>query len=186
MANLSTLRQQVRWLREQGCCDLRDDSAVRDAVLEWQRCNEALAPHDLDIRCDCDACSCAEPATERCEGTVVCGACAIYVVDDDGEVLCSNCEGTEIVYDGPRGDHIYLRAAPPQMPEEDPSGEYALYWDTADTTESRVVARFTSREDAEQAVLAQDWPGPTDHTQYLCGYQVRQWDADADRWVEIE
>jgi hypothetical protein len=68
------------------------------------------------------------------------------------------------------------------MPATDADGEYCLYWETVGN-ESHVVARFASKDDAAQAVAAKDWPAPGDHTNYLCGYTVRQL-IDGD-WMPI-
>lgn len=43
------------------------------------------------------------------------------------------------------------------------------------------VTRRTTRELAEQAIAAHDWPPPGDHTQYLCGYSLRV--LEDGQWV---
>lgn len=67
----------------------------------------------------------------------------------------------------------FVRLAPPEMPETDDSGEYCLYFATVGD-DAHVVSRFGTRERAEQAVAAKDWPRPGDGTNYLCGFEVRQ------------
>lgn len=163
------LLRRARWLKAQGCTSLRDAGDVRKTVLAWQDDHGDEAPFGLAIYCGCDACGCDELATTTDEGIPVCAECAVTASSDTGEVVCLRCPDTEIVHDG---GHSYLRISPPPMPEEDPEGEFALYWDTVGD-DSGVVARFATREEAEQAAAAKDWPGPTDHTRYLCGYTVR-------------
>ena len=129
------------------------------------------------ILCECVGCGCDEPATTRDDaGCSVCAACADYVVDDDGAVHCANMDDVEIVAEpcGAGGQmRHYARLKPPAMPEADPGGEWACYWATVGD-DAHVVSRHSTRKDAEQAVLAHDWPHPEDHTSYLCGYTVRQ------------
>jgi hypothetical protein len=137
--------------------------------------------------CECTGCGCGELATQTDDnGVPVCAECAAYVVDDDGDVICSRSGNIEEVVEWGGGSgnscHVSYRLIPPEMPAEDQDGEWALYWDTVGN-ESGVVARFATRELAEQAVAAKDWPGPTDHTAYLCGYEVRCWDDAEERWV---
>ena len=45
---------------------------------------------------------------------------------------------------------------------------------------SSTTSTHAAEADAKQAVAARDWPAPGDHTHYLCGYTVRQWDGT--RW----
>ena len=92
-------------------------------------------------------------------------------IDGDGEVHCSQCDDTEVVSDS--WGRSITRIKPPEEPETDPEGEYACYWDTCGT-DAHVVARYSTRAKAEQAVAAKDWPGPRDSTNYLCGYVVRE------------
>jgi hypothetical protein len=134
---------------------------------------------DVTTRCACLSCGCEELAThyDSDAGDRVCEACIDYVCDDDGEVYCSRNDATEYVQDGSRS---YLRLAPPEMPEEDPEGEWACYWGTCGD-DAHVVSRHSSRGEAEQAVKAHDWPPPGDHTKYLCGYEVRE--LVDDEWV---
>ena len=137
---------------------------------------------EISTRCTCSCCGCDEFATHYSQeaGERMCEGCMDYVCDEVGEVLCSLDERTEHVSDGGR---TCLRIRPPEMPKEYPDGEWALYWSTAGD-ESRVEARFAAREDAEQAVDASDWPTPGDHTQYLCGYEVRR--CVDGRWRCVE
>lgn len=124
-------------------------------------------------KCVCVACDCSEPATGTDDGgEEVCDACSNYTTDDDGDVHCSNCEDTEVVSDS--WGRSITRIKPPEEPEEDSDGDWACYWKTVGN-ESRVVARYGTKESAEQAVAAKDWPKPSDSsTQYLCGYCVRE------------
>ena len=141
-------------------------------TLKNDRDNESL--HDLPgwPECACTACGCSEPATCTDDGGVeVCAACSDYTVDGDGEVHCSQCDDTEVVSDS--WGRSITRIKPPEEPETDPEGEYACYWDTCGD-DAHVVARYSTRETAEQAVAAKDWPGPGDSTNYLCGYVVRE------------
>lgn len=69
-------------------------------MIAWAECkdreNEALHALDGWPQCACHACSCEQPATTTDDGGVyVCGACADYVVDDDGDVICSRCERSD-------------------------------------------------------------------------------------------
>jgi len=127
--------------------------------------------------CECYACGgCTEPAVTTDQGVPVCAECADYVVDDDGEVHCARCDDVEIITEScGAGDQCrtYVRLAPPAMPEPDPDGEWACYWDTVGDG-AHVVSRHPTRESAAQAVAAHDWPPPGDHTSYLCGYGVRR------------
>ena len=137
-------------------------------------------------RCECVGCGCDQPATTTDDASVpVCDDCAYYTVTDDGDVLCSRCEGTEYVTEtcGAGGQtRTYLRQSPPEEPPSDPDGEWACYWETVDG--GRLVSRHATREQAEQAVRAKDWPPPWDHTQYLCGYGVRR--LVDDEWVPVD
>ena len=134
---------------------------------------------DVSTRCTCSSCGCEELAThyDSDAGDRVCEDCIDYVCDEDGEVFCSRREETEYAWDG---DRKYLRLAPPEMPKEDPEGEWACYWGTVGD-DDHVVSRHSSREEAKQAVEAKDWPPPGDHTQYLCGYGVRH--LVDDEWI---
>jgi hypothetical protein len=121
-------------------------------------------------KCSCTACGCADLATTVDDAdSLVCAACADYVVNSDGEILCSRCEGVEHVTDGTR---TQLRLRPPERPPEDSEGIWACYWDTVGD-DAHVVSRHATRAEAEQAVAAHDWPPPWDHTTYWCGYTVR-------------
>lgn len=145
--------------------------------------------HDLDgwPECECCGCGCSDPATTTDDGGVpVCAACAEYTVDSDGEVHCSNMGDVEVVTESCGAGNqtrSYARLKPPEMPEEDPEGEWACYWETAGN-ESHVVSRHSTRAEAEQAVNAQDFPRPGDHTKYLCGYVVRE--LVDGRWTRPE
>jgi hypothetical protein len=136
---------------------------------------------DVVTRCTCSSCGCDEFATHYdSEAGRVCAECAEIVCDENGEVYCSRCPETEYAQDGSRS---YLRLAPPDMPEEDPRGEWACYWGTVGD-DAHVVSRHSSREEAEQAVDAHDWPPPGDHTAYLCGYEVRE--LVDDEWERVD
>ena len=150
-------------------------------TLTNDRDNESL--HDLQgwPECACIACGCSEPAACTDEGVEVCEGCSDYTVDGDGEVHCSQCDDTEVVSDS--WGRSITRIKPPEEPETDPEGEYACYWDTCGD-DAHVVARYSTRETAEQAVAAKDWPGPGDSTNYLCGYVVREL-VDGE-WVRPE
>lgn len=159
-------------------------TAAWDAAASGDR--ETLAEAGLAPRCECSACGCVELATTIDDGrNRVCAACEEYTCDDDGEVLCSRCEGVETVTESCGAGNqtrSYLRKSPPEMPTEDADGKYALYWDTVGR-ESGAVARFATLAEAEQAVGAKDWPRPGDNTQYLCGWTVRQL-LDGE-WVSV-
>jgi hypothetical protein len=122
--------------------------------------------------CGCE-CECDEIATTTDEGVSLCAECADYLTTDGGEVICSRDPRTERTASG-------LRLSPPPMPPEDPAGKWSCYWSTA-LDDSHVVSRHATREDAAQAVAAQDWPRPGDTTAYLCGYEVRE--LVDGRWV---
>jgi hypothetical protein len=155
--------------------------------LQSERDNEKM--HELTgwPECACVACGCSEPATCTDDGgTEVCDACSEYTVDSDGDVHCSNMDDVEVVTESCGAGfqtRSYVRLKPPEMPEEDPEGEWACYWDTVGN-DAHVVSRHTTRDEAEQAVASHDWPRPGDHTQYLCGYAVRQL-VDGD-WIMPE
>ena len=127
--------------------------------------------------CQCTGCGCSEPATCTDDsGIPVCAECQEYTTDDDGSVVCSRDERVEIVTESCGAGNqtrSYARLKPPEMPEEDQEGLYALYWETV-CDDAHVCKRFATREDAEQAVAAKDWPRPGDNTQYLCGYSIRK------------
>jgi hypothetical protein len=132
--------------------------------------------------CGCTACGCSEPATGTDDsGVAVCEACSDYTVDDDGEVHCSQCEDTEVISDS--WGRSLTRIKPPEEPETDPLGKWACYWDTSGN-EAHVVARYSTRETAEQAVAAKDWPRPGDSTAYLCGFVIRE--LEDGKWVRPE
>ena len=146
-------------------------------ALSHERDDEAL--HELPgwPECECTACGCSEPATTTDDGgCAVCAECAEYTVDDDGDVHCMRCGDVEIVTESCGAGNqtrSYARLIPPEMPESDPEGEWACYWDTVGD-DAHVISRHATRESAEQAVAAHDWPRPGDRTAYLCGYVVRQ------------
>lgn len=145
-----------------------------------------LAPLDLPgwPACECCGCGCVEQATTTDDGGVpVCEECSQYDVDDEtGDVVCSKTEGVELEEIteccGAGGQsRTYYRIAPPEEPAPDPNGEWACYWSTAGDN-SGVVARYSTEEKALQAVRAKDFPHPSDHTDYLCGYEVRHLGED--------
>lgn len=169
------------------CCDRRD---VLEGLLDgdlgrtlFHRLHtsdrEALAAETIDgwPECECTGCGCSEPATcTDDQGVPTCEACRDYTTDDDGNVLCSQCDGVETVVESCGAGNqtrTYLRQTPPPAPESDPAGEWACYWWTVGS-DAHVVSRHTSAELAAQAVAAKDWPRPGDRTDYLCGYEVRQ------------
>jgi len=157
------------------CPDRRDDPACYQ-LPAWPRCQ-------------CTACGCNEIATTTDEtDTPLCDACEEYVVDEDGTIYCERCPEVEVVAEacgpgtlGPGAVRTYLRLRPPDPPEEDPDGEWACCWESCGEVE--VISRHTTREEAEQAVAAHDWPPPEDHT--LCGYVVRYLSDDGE-WVVPE
>ena len=179
MTTLTTLIRRIesrydrREIIEAAAADKIGELAFR--ALDRHREDEDL--HDLPgwPKCQCSACGCDEPATTTDEGEEVCGACADYVVDEDGDVHCSRLNDVEIVSEScGAGNQMrsYARLIPPDMPAVDPAGEYACYWDSAGD-DAYVVSRHSTRAAAAQAVAAHDWPSPGDHTQYLCGFTVR-------------
>lgn len=137
--------------------------------------------------CECSGCGCGDPATTTDVSSIpVCAACSEYTVDSDGDVHCRNMDDVEVVVESCGAGHqtrSYVRLRPPEMPEPDPDGEWACYWDTCGDG-SHVVSRHGTREEAEQAVAAHDFPRPGDHTQYLCGYVVRE--LVDGRWARPE
>lgn len=145
------------------------DGAIKEIGEEWEDFGWP--------QCECTGCDCDEPATcTDDQGIPTCTGCQDYTTDDDGNVLCAKCDGVETVVESCGAGNqtrTYLRQSPPEMPEEDETGEWALYWETVGD-DAGVVARFSSRDIAEQAVRAKDWPRPGDRTHYLCGYEVRQ------------
>lgn len=145
--------------------------------------------HALDgwPECECVGCCCSDPATTTDDSSIpVCDACSEYTVDADGDVHCSNMDDVEVVTESCGAGNqtrSYVRLKPPEMPEEDPEGEWACYWETAGN-DSHVASRHSTREEAEQAVASHDFPRPGDHTQYLCGYVVRE--LVDGRWIRPE
>ena len=133
--------------------------------------------------CEC-GCGCGEVATTSDAGVALCEACAEYTTDpESGEVVCSRDPRAEevTVCCGAGGQtRSYWRLCPPAAPAPSPDGEWACYWNTVGDG-SRPVSRHETEAEAAQAVAAQDWPAPGDHTHYLCRYEVRQWDGEA--WV---
>ena len=170
----------------------RADASTVGRVV-WDRCRDSRQAAELCgdwpgwPACECDCCGCQEPAvTTDDSGDPVCGECEEYTTDEDGQVVCSRDPRAETVCEScGAGEQMrsYVRLRPPAMPESDPAGEYALYWDTAGN-ESGVVARFATLEEAQDAVGAMDFPMPGDHTNYLCGYCVRQ--LRGGEWSEPE
>ena len=173
-------RQRRRVIEEMG--SYPSVGAAAFWTLDSDRDNEKLHTLTGWPECACVACGCSDPATCTDDGGVeVCGACSDYTVDEDGDVHCSNCDDTEVVNDS--WGRSITRIKPPEEPEEDPTGEWACYWDTAGN-ESHVVGRYATRESAEQSVAAKDWPKPGDNTNYLCGYCVRE--LVDGKWVSPE
>lgn len=173
--------------------DIRDGLRRSDTLGEiaWSQCrdrsNEDL--HGLEgwPECECCGCDCANAAVTTDDGGVpVCEACSVYTIDDDGHVICSQSERGDELEEiteccGAGGQtRTYTRLRPPTMPQEDEDGEWACYWETVGD-DSHVVSRHSTRELAEQAIAAHDWPPPGDHTQYLCGYALRV--LDGDQWI---
>jgi len=115
-------------------------------------------------KCEC-ACGCLHEGTQQDESYWVCDECAAYALDDDGEVVCSRTGRVEAT------EHGY-RLIPPEMPRSDPDGKWAVWWETVGN-DAHLCERYASREAAEQAIAAHDWPAPDDHTHYMCGYGVR-------------
>lgn len=148
---------------------------------------EELAEAGLAPGCECPSCGCDEPATTTDDGANrVCAACEEYTTDDDGETLCSRCEGVETVVESCGAGNqtrSYLRKSPPAMPDADPDGEYAIYWETSGD-DAHVCSRHSSYDEAKQAVEAKDWPRPGDNTHYLCGYGIRK--LVGGEWVGVD
>ena len=145
-----------------------------------RRVTDAVRP----TTCGC-GCGCGEAATTSDGGVALCEACAEYVVTESGEVICSRDPRTEEVTEccGAGGQtRSFWRLRPPVAPATTPDGEWACYWAMVGDG-SRVVSRHATEAEAEQAVAAQDWPAPGDHTSYLCEFEVRQWDGARGRWV---
>jgi hypothetical protein len=171
--HLTMLALIDRW--QQGQCDIGE--------MVWDKCHSR---HEMVAicgdwpgwpKCQCGCCGCEEPATCTDDsGTEVCDDCQEYTTDDEGNVICSRDERVEIVTE-PCGagnqTRSYVRIKPPEMPETDADGQYALYWETVGS-DAHVVERFSTIADAVQAVAAKDWPRPGDNTNYLCRYGVRQ------------
>ena len=182
---LATLKDEDLVWTEETVVEVVDD--LEDVSEETMKLLEAAIESghvvsDVSTRCTCSSCGCDELAThwDSDAGDRVCEECSEYVCDEDGEAMCSRDERTEYVSDGGR---TYLRIRPPEMPDEDPGGAWALCWSTAGD-ESRVESRFSTREEAEQAVAAADWPRPGNHTQYPCGYEVRH--LEDGEWVRVD
>lgn len=135
--------------------------------------SEALTNLDGWPTCSCTACGCTAPASATDDsGQPTCAECAEYTTDADGDIHCARCADVEIVTESCGAGNqtrSYPRLRPPSMPESDPAGEWACCWDTVGD-DAHVVSRHATREAAEQACAAHDWPPPGDHTQYLCGY----------------
>ena len=164
--------------------DLVEAGRAGDAgKLVWDECHnrhkmvEMCASWPGWPTCQCTCCGCDEPATTTDDGSVeVCDACADYTCDDDGCVVCSRDERTEVVTESCGAGNqrrSYVRLKPPEMPVSDAAGDYCMYWATVGDG-SHVVARYTTQAEAEQAVAAKDWRWRGDSTNYLCGYEVRQ------------
>lgn len=154
--------------RGPGHATRREAREARDLIL-WRTSEDA-------IECQCTSGCCTELATTTNECLALCEGCTEYAVDDDGEVHCAHCDDdVEYVTEG------YYRLRPPEMPAADPAGAWSCYWATALDDEGP-VSRHATRDDAEQAVAAHDWPPPGDRTDYRCGYEVRR--LVDGRWVD--
>jgi hypothetical protein len=160
---------------------IRDGKSIGEAAWDDSSRDsdrEKLAELDLDgwPECSCSCCDCTQPATCTDDGgNACCEACADYTIDDDGNVICSRDDRTETVTESCGGGNqtrSYVRIKPPEAPETDEEGEYALYWETSGN-EAGVVSRHSTYEEAKQALDSKDWPRPGDNTHYLCGHSVR-------------
>jgi hypothetical protein len=180
------------------CCDRRSIlEGLRDGDLGLTLFRELRQQHEREVLaeaeiagwpgCECSGCGCSEPATcTDDQGIPTCAACQDYTTTDDGEVLCGNCTGVETVVESCGAGNqtrTYLRQTPPPEPETDPAGEWACYWETVGD-DAHVVSRHATSDLASQAVAAKDWPGPGDHTRYLCGYEVRQ--LVGGEWCQVD
>lgn len=138
--------------------------------------------------CVCTGCGCTNLATTTDDGGVpVCSECVDYAVDDNGDVVCARTDSDklETVTEccGAGGQtRSYVRLLPPDEPETDDDGQYALWWETVGD-DTHLVARYATLDAAQQALAAKDWPAPGDHTNYLCGYGVRE--MVNDEWEQI-
>ncbi len=196
-----TTMTDYRIMLTAGTCITADD--IRDGLargrslgeIAWSECRDRSDErlHELPgwPACECIGCGCSDPAITTDDGGVpVCAACSEYAVDEDGDVICSQsgrADKLESVTEccGAGGQtRSYMRLRPPVMPEIDSEGGYACYWSTVGD-DDRVVSRHTTYELAAQAVAAHDWPSPGDHTQYLCGYEVRRL-SDENEWVPVD
>jgi hypothetical protein len=132
-------------------------------------------------KCQCE-CGCDNPATTVDDGGFpVCEECSLYVVDEYGDVHCSKSDDVEVIQDS--WGRSITRFKPPKYPEEDPEGEYALWWESTGD-ESHLEGRFSTLEEAKQALTSMDWPKPGDNTKYLCGYGIRK--LVDDEWIFYE
>lgn len=169
---------------------VRDAPSIATAIEAAIRAG-LVAPGDDPLldedwpECQCVE-GCTEPAVVVDDGdNLVCDGCEEYACDDDGQPVCAHCCADQVEFVAEScgaGGQIrsYARMRPPEQPEQDPDGAWACYWETVGD-DAHVVSRHATREDAEQAVRALDWPPPGDHTRYLCGYEVRR--LEGDRWV---
>lgn len=162
----------------------------------WDNCSSGSDRRDFAASCadwpgwptcQCSCCGCDEPAVSTDDvGNPTCDACEEYTTDN-GDVICANDSRAETVVESCGAGNqtrSYVRLKPPEMPDEsDADGEYCLYWATCGN-ESHVVTRYSTREQAEQAVAAKDWPRPGDNTNYLCGYEARQ--LVDGQWLPLE
>jgi hypothetical protein len=182
---LATIEEgELVWSEETVVEVVDDNEEVSEATMELLEAaiESGHVVSDVVTRCTCSSCGCDEFAThyDPDAGDRVCADCQDYVCDEEGEVYCARREETEYAWDG---DRRFLRLAPSDMPEEDPEGKWACYWGTVGD-DAHVVSRHSSREEAEQAVEAHDWPPPGDHTAYLCGYEVRE--LVDDEWERVD
>lgn len=168
----------------------RDEADECDGSVDARtgRCRAWVREDLWGTRCQCSACGCDEPAmTTDDDGVPVCDECSCYAVDAEGQVHCSRDGDVieEVVESCGAGGQTrsYYRMRPPAAPETDADGAWATWWETVGD-DSHMVDRYATRADAEQAIAAYDWPGPSDHTPYLCGYGVRTL-ADGE-WIAID
>lgn len=173
-------RSLVKYLRHgRSIGEIAWDKADRDEAAELEL--------DGWPECECTACGCSNPATTTDDGGIpVCWECANYTVDTDGDVHCMRCGDVEMVSEScGAGNQMrsYARLIPPAMPDADPDGTYSVWWETVGD-DAHLVARYTTGDLAKQAVEAHDFPAPGDHTNYLCGYGVRE--LISGRWASVE
>jgi hypothetical protein len=101
--------------------------------LVWDECHDRRKMAEMCgdwpgwPECQCTCCGCDEPATCTDDGGIeVCDACQDYTTDDEGTVICSRDERTEVVCESCGAGNqtrSYVRLKPPEMPETDDAGE---------------------------------------------------------------